>query len=63
MTLDFERFLALRNTRTFLYSLLDPQKTPRVPSEVRQEARSCLKHFPDPYWLENIEEKIENDID
>jgi hypothetical protein len=62
MTLNFERFLAIKNTRSFLYSLLDPKKTPKVPSSVREEARSCLKHFPEPYWLENLEEHVEGDI-
>lgn len=46
MTLPMERMNAIRNAKNFLYSLLDPQKTPKVPSVVRKEASRVLKHYP-----------------
>ena len=52
MTLPRERYQAVIRTRQFLVSLVTPSDTPRVPSSVRQEARSLLKHFPSPLDLE-----------
>ena len=46
MTLPEEEARAIAATRTFLYALLDPKQTPRVPREVRQRARRVLKHYP-----------------
>lgn len=56
MTMPFERRNAVNRTRDFLFDLLDPKKTPRVPSGVRQEARSCLKHFPMDFEMERAAE-------
>jgi hypothetical protein len=49
MTLPYERRNALKNTREFLLKLLDPKLAPRIPKAIRQEARSCLKHFPNDF--------------
>lgn len=46
MTVPLERSRSLKNARNFLYSLLDPKKTPRVPKDVREQAYHCLRHFP-----------------
>ena len=46
MTLPDERYRAVIRTQDFLISLMDPKKTPRVPKEIREEARRCLRHFP-----------------
>lgn len=46
MTLPFERLRAVNSTRDFLRDLIDPSVTPRVPKEIRQRARSLLKHYP-----------------
>jgi hypothetical protein len=46
MTLPFERTNALKRARSFLIKLLDPKETPRVPLEIRKEARALLKHYP-----------------
>lgn len=46
MTLPDERLQALRSTRNFLRSLLNPSDTPRVPLTVRRWASRCLKHYP-----------------
>jgi hypothetical protein len=58
MTLPDERANAVEYTRVFLLSLLDPKKTPRVPKEVRQMARSCLRHYPGNYYMEVSKEKL-----
>lgn len=54
MTLPYERFRAVEHARVFLLALLDSTKTPRVPREVRWEARSVLKHFPMPYQIAQL---------
>jgi hypothetical protein len=61
MTLPEEEARAIAQVRTFLFSLLDPKQTPKVPREVRQQARRVLKHYPllppDPYynvWADQI---------
>jgi hypothetical protein len=49
MTLPVERTYSIANTREFLRNLQDPKKYPKVPMDVRREARRCLKHFPNEY--------------
>lgn len=46
MSLPQEEWRAIANVRRFLYDLLDPKKTPRVPTAIRQEARRVCKHYP-----------------
>lgn len=52
MTLPHERYRSVNQTREFLYELLDPKKTPRVPKAIRQQARHCLRHYPGAYDME-----------
>ncbi|MCC7443159.1 MAG: hypothetical protein IT285_16120 [Bdellovibrionales bacterium] len=54
MTLPDERLYAVIKTREFLRSLMDPSATPRVPREVRKQAYSCLRHYPDPLDMELV---------
>lgn len=61
MTLPHEELHALIATRNFLYDLLDPKKTPRVPRSIRLRARRVCKHYPFPdeirgRWEESIRE-------
>ena len=51
MTIPIERTRAVNKAREFLYDLLDPKKTPRVPKAVRQRAGRILKHYPGTYYL------------
>mgnify|MGYP006104105325 FL=1 len=51
MTMPDERRNAVNSTRLFLMDLLDPKKTPRVPSAVRKEAGRCLRHYPGEYYM------------
>jgi hypothetical protein len=46
VTLPVERTRAVLWTRKFLFDLLDPRKTPRVPRSVRRTAASLLRHYP-----------------
>ena len=56
MTLPDERLRALKKARRFLFSLLDPSQTPKVPKTIRKEASSVLKHFPFDYQLDKLAE-------
>ena len=60
MTMPNERRNAVNYTRQFLVDLMDPKKTPRVPSAVRKEAYRCLKHYPDEYYMELAAEQSPN---
>jgi hypothetical protein len=49
MTLPDERYRAVKMAEQLLKDLCDPKKTPRVPQEIRQRARSALRHYPTEY--------------
>ena len=57
MTLPYERRNAVNRTREFLYELLDPKKTPRVPKPIREQAYRCLKHYPLTFEMERAAEE------
>ena len=57
MTLPHEELNSLIATRNFLYDLLDPKKTPRVPRSIRLRARQVCKHYPFPNAIRNRWEK------
>ena len=46
MTLPDERYRAVVQTQRFLLKILT---TPRVPKAVKDEARACLRHYPEEY--------------
>jgi hypothetical protein len=46
MTLPDERYRAVLQTQRFLLRILT---TPRVPKAVKDEARYCLRHYPNEY--------------
>jgi len=52
MTLPQEEVHSLQAVRRFLYDLLDPTATPRVPKAIRQRARRVCKHFPMDYSIQ-----------
>lgn len=54
MTLPFEEKRAITYTREFLYDLLIPSKTPRVSKQIRDRARSLLRHYPGDYRVDEI---------
>jgi hypothetical protein len=57
MTMPDERRNAVNRTRIFLMDLMDPKKTPRVPSAIRKEAASCLRHYPGEYYMSKASEQ------
>lgn len=59
MTLPHEEVNSLNGVREFLYDLLDPKKTPRVPRAVRLRAHRLAKHFP---MSHRIDAKWEREI-
>lgn len=65
MTLPFERTRAVNATYDFLCDLLDPEKTPRVPKDIRSRARACLRHYPGKYEMEMVsmrEDRVDDPI-
>jgi len=58
VTLPYERMRALRSAEQLLCDLLDPKQTPRVPKQVRQRARSVLRHWPMGSQLDLLSERI-----
>lgn len=46
MTIPEEEYRSIISAREFLYALLDPKRTPRVPKTIRQQARRIVKHMP-----------------
>jgi len=57
MTIPIERTNAVIRTQKFLYDLLDPKKTPRVPLSVRKDARSLLRHYPSEFEMNMIADR------
>lgn len=58
MTLPDERTRSVQRTREFLYSLLDPKKTPKVPKSVRKDAYWCLRHYPWDIHIDQAAKKV-----
>jgi hypothetical protein len=54
VTLPFEEKRAINYTRQFLFDLMIPSKTPRIPKEIRDRARSLLRHYPQEYRVDEI---------
>ena len=54
MTVPRERTNAVMFTENFLYDLIDPKKTPRVPRAIRQRAHALLRHYPSQFDMETI---------
>lgn len=52
MTLPDERYRAVNRTRQLLLNLINPSHTPRVSKLIREEAKSCLRHFPTTYDMQ-----------
>lgn len=54
MTIPVERTRAVLCTKDFLFALLNPKATPRVPREVRRQASRCLRHYPGRYEIADL---------
>ena len=57
MTVPVERTRAVIRTQKFLFDLLDPKVTPRVPLSVRKEARNLLRHYPTEFEMNMIADR------
>ena len=56
MTLPIERKHAVKNVERFLLDLSNPRITKRIPKEIRDRARSLLRHYPMDYDMERAAE-------
>ena len=63
MTTSDERYRALKQGKKLLEELCDPGRTPRVPSLVRDKARTALKHFPSDYEIDRIADQCPEILD
>lgn len=59
MTLPIERTNAVKRTERFLIDLQDAKKYPKVPANVREEARRLLRHYPTKYDLVYMEDSFQ----
>jgi hypothetical protein len=57
MTLPDERYRAVLYTKKFLQDILT---TPRVPKAIKDGARSCLRHYPDTWDMQQAAEACPN---
>jgi hypothetical protein len=53
MTLPDERYRAVVQTQRFLLQILT---TPRVPKAIKDQARSCLRHYPSDFDMDRAAE-------
>lgn len=58
MTVPSEEIRTLQYTRQFLFRLLQPRLTPRIPQAIREEARQLLKHYPADFRVAEIYQKV-----
>lgn len=63
MTTPRESRESLKRARAFLYALLDPKATPRVPKGVRHEACRVLRHYPADFQVDEIYERAGEDCE
>lgn len=65
-TFEEEKY-AIERTHRFLFDLLDPQITPKVPKYIRDRARQTVKHYPlslDMFverWYNEMSKEIQNE--
>ena len=59
MTTAKERTNSILHTERFLMDLINPKKTPRVPSSIRAHARMLLRHYPTQFDLCDLEGRFE----
>ena len=57
MTMPDERYRAMVEGMKLIQNLINPQATPKVPSNVREHARWVLRHYPSEYELLRLAER------
>jgi hypothetical protein len=55
MTLPDERYRAVVQTEKFLKEIL---ATPRVPKKIKDDARWCLRHYPNEWDMKRAAEQV-----
>ena len=54
-----EEYHSLKETYKFLCQLIDPRKTPRLPKEIRDRAKKCLKDYPTRRTLQELDQGVD----
>ena len=54
-----EEYHSLKETYKFLCQLIDPRKTPRLPKEIRDRAKKCLKDYPTKRTLQELDQGVD----
>jgi hypothetical protein len=54
MTLPDERYRAVLAAHRLLTDLVVPQRSPRVPTEIRHRAQSALRHYPSTFDMDRV---------
>ncbi len=49
-----QKINAVVSTRDYLFRLTSTKETPRIPLEVRREARTLLRHYPLPAEMKSV---------
>jgi len=62
MTIPIERTAAVLRTRQFLFELVSPQHTKRIPSKIREMARGLLKHYPSEFDFTMVTDHWVSDV-
>ena len=55
MTLPDERYRAVIQTQKFLLEILS---TPRVPKAIKDQAKSCLRHYPSAWDMQIVAREV-----
>jgi hypothetical protein len=55
MTLPDERYRAVVQTKKFLEELLS---TPRIPKKIKDDARWCLRHYPNEWDMQIVAREV-----
>jgi hypothetical protein len=58
VTTPHQRTRSVLQTRQFLSELLSPDASPAVSRELQDEARRLLRHYPEPWHLSRLHERI-----
>lgn len=62
MTLEYERYYAIANTRNLLVEIMT-QAGPIKKTELREKARRLLKHYPEEWWTTEKARQAEQTIE
>jgi hypothetical protein len=58
VTTAHQRTRSILQTREFLSGLASAEAWPELPSQVRDEARRLLRHYPEPWHISRLHERM-----